>query len=117
MKPNYTWKDLQVSEIIISNDFWIIKGVSCLCNGYLDGMSRLLLDTLDLKLESDIIRTDARTPIYPVRVCLDPAWSWVDGLFVIGHVQLLKLMDFVLCQFLFEDMIAAFDKILNLLGL
>ena len=51
MKPNYTWKDLQVSEIIISNDFWIIKGVSCLCNGYLDGMSRLLLDTLDLKLE------------------------------------------------------------------
>ena len=45
-----------------------------------------------------------------------PVWSTV-AIFVIGQVQLLKLMDFVLCQFLFEDMIAAFDKILNLLGL
>ena len=50
-------------------------------------------------------------------------WSRREGpqivadYFVNGHLQLLKLIDFVLYQFLFKDTIAVFDKILNLLGL
>ena len=68
--------------------------------------------------ESEIFENYREVPCNIERcvILYGPVWSTV-ATFVIGQVQLLKLMDFVLCQFLFEDMIAAFDKILNLLGL